>query len=297
MAVAEARKLDPEELWKWMDDFHWQNFHGIWVNWRIDGSSACDPAKVYRSIRSFQSHADDRSVVLHKNDWYDPRGGNRDWMLGPWLINRQDHCGADGIIHPAVPSSRTLIFPNGDLGWLPLEIDFPRKPVPSEVHFMLPGKEGRAAIIFSYSTDGSVSASQILEESRDSGERPGDSWHGSVWKHELATVPLEPSREEPRGEFVGQEMTLFPCDLTLETRGGVAWGGFKSACDEEHASVVHMPYGFTACVPRKVNPGQEFACLVNWVVSADEVRRISWKYSAEGKLDHIKSASFHPVKT
>ncbi|XP_024536292.1 uncharacterized protein LOC112348290 [Selaginella moellendorffii] len=285
----EPRKLNPEDLWRWFGEFHWQHWHGIWINWRV--SDSLEIARTYRSIRSFQSRAADGSVVFHRNDWYDPAGASERKMTPKsWLINRQEHCGADGIIHPAVPNSRTLVFPNGDLAWLGLDIDFPQRPVVGEVFFMLPGKNARVAIIVSYNTDGSLSASQILEESRDTDDRPEDSWRGSVWNHDLATVALESKREEPAGEFVGEETTLYPTGLVLATRKPAIWRGFKPDCDD--STLIHMPYGFTACVPEKVKLGEEFSCAVHWVVSEREVRNISWKFSAQGKLEHFRTAKF-----
>ncbi|EFJ20311.1 hypothetical protein SELMODRAFT_410951 [Selaginella moellendorffii] len=296
------RQLTPHDMWVWNDVNHWKHWHGIWVMWQPLLSPAVNKAN--RCIRSLRADNEERTRLYHRNQWFpvedDAKTPGYTWAYGPWIMEEATHSLPNGIWHGDKEDFRILQFENGDLGWLQLELkpDDPNCVVFGEVHFMLPDKNGRAPVILGYDKDKQLGAALMLEETLESDDKPPPAWHGTVWEQPRAMAQLEQSRDPPQGKFIGKE-TILTTSL-VQTQRQAEWNGFtggvgNQGLDNEYA-LVHMPYNFTAFAPAKPAIGKEHAFGVSWVMSGDEVRMISWKYGADGKLQHVKSGTYYKVQ-
>ncbi|KAJ7542025.1 hypothetical protein O6H91_10G086300 [Diphasiastrum complanatum] len=289
------QRIEPHEMWLWFADNHWKQWHGVWVKWQpLESSQAVLSFKSMRSFR--EADGSHRTHCIHRNDWCSGAAGDTQNIKlagGPWDLYEEVHSLPNGIVHPQNTDSRLLQFPNGDLGWLQLALTpgHPRRIVFGEVQFLLPSKAAKVAVIMGFDGEDKLGVSQILEESKVSDEKPDPSWEGTLWKHHCS--PLEKTRAEPRGTFVGTEMILTP-GLML-TRKKALWRGFKGGMDEESAqnyTLMHLPYDVTCWAPKKAAIGKEHAFVVHWIVNQEEIRTILWNYGENGCLQFLKTALY-----
>lgn len=77
------------------------------------------------------------------------------------------------------------------------------------------------------------------------------------------------------------------------------WKGFKGGIRDDEAALytlIHLPNQVTACVPKKPPIGKAHAYYVNWMVNKNRVRIISARYSADGRLQYVKSGTYDKMK-
>ncbi|MCO5559018.1 hypothetical protein L7F22_012609 [Adiantum nelumboides] len=149
-------------------------------------------------------------------------------------------------------------------------------------------------VIMGYDFEGKLGIALQLEETRDTDKRPPGSWKGTLWRHH--SDPVVEAREEPEGTFVGTE-TSISTTLTRIAREA-KWTGFRGGLGEEEATLytlVHLPNQVTAFVPKKPLIGKAHAYYVTWVVNKNQVRILSARYVADGRLQYIKSGTYNRV--
>lgn len=292
----EVQQLTPHDQWDWNSRHHWKHWHGLWSMWQPTEGPGI--AKIYKSVRSLWPVDKDHVHLYHRNQWYESSGEGPDinWEGGPWAMYELKHSLQDGIWHPNSIDHRIIQFPNGDLGWVQLALkpNDPKSVVFNEMHFMA-SPDARAPVILGYDFEGKMGVALMLEETRDNDKRPEPSWQGTIWKHHRA--PLEESRSEPEGTFVGTEMSI-NTHLKISSRKAV-WKGFRGGLSEEDASamdckyiLIHLPYGFTVFAPLEAAIGKAHAYYVSWVVNENKVRVISTRYFADGRLQYVKSGTY-----
>eukprot|EP00249_Psilotum_nudum_P006563 c19884_g1_i1 orf=67-1245(+) len=286
-------QLTPHDLWVWNSQTHWKHWHGLWTMYQPLETSQI--VKAYKSVRSLWPVDEDRVCLYHRNQWYADSGEGKDmnWENGPWAMHESKHSLPDGIWHPNSIDHRILQFPNGDLGWvqLALKLGDPKCVVFNEVHFMA-SPQARMPVIIGYDSQGKLGVALQLEETRDSDKWPESSWQGTIWKHHQ--TPLAASCKEPEGYFVGTEMSI--TTTLLRTTQKACWKGFRGGLREETAKdyvLIHLPYNVTACAPSKAAVGKAHSFYVSWVVNEDQVRVLSVRYFADGKLQNLKSGTYY----
>ncbi|KAI5066159.1 hypothetical protein GOP47_0018783 [Adiantum capillus-veneris] len=291
-----ANELTPHDMWAWNAQTHWKHWHGLWTMYQpLIGP---DIVKTYKSVRSLWPVDKERIHLYHRNQWYATTGEGPDinWECGPWAMYEVKHSLPDGIWHPNSLDHRILQFPHGDLGWVQLALkpNDPKSVVFNELHFMTPSGDARMPVIMGYDFEGKLGVALQLEETRDNDKRPPGSWKGTLWKHH--TDPVVATRDAPEGTFVGPEMSI-STTLTQTTREA-KWRGFRGGLSDEEAALytlIHLPNQVTACVPKEPLIGKAHAYYVTWVVNENQVRILSARYFADGRLQYVKSGTYNKV--
>lgn len=150
-------------------------------------------------------------------------------------------------------------------------------------------------VIMGYDFEGKLGIALQLEEVRDTDKRPPGSWKGTLWKHH--SDPVVATRHEPEGLFVGTETSL--STSLLRTTCEAKWRGFRGGLNDDVAALytlVHLPNQVTACVPKEAPIGKAHAYYVTWVVNEEQVRVLSARYFADGRLQYVKSGTYNKVR-
>lgn len=240
--------------WKNFTANHLHDWHGIWTRY----SPQSEVQESFQSLRSFQSDPQQLEIA-HTNQYIYADGTVKEQS---WQYNLDSNSFPDGVFHPQNQSMRGLFFESGHAAWVTMQLQ-----VNSffAVELFFKSNELRHSVGIVYDKEGSLfRTANIREDSRG--------FPSQFWSKEIEQV----SHREFSEDWQGTSVIITP-DLKISqpvpTKLNWGWEGHKT---------FFLPDGVSISCPEKINIGNSFTLVANWLITPSQLHQLKARYDESG---------------
>ncbi|MBD2607625.1 DUF3598 family protein [Scytonema hofmannii FACHB-248] len=256
-----------------LQDKNWENlfghittegisWHGIWTMYSPDK----EIIRSFKAVRRFQAN-EDKTVITHINK-YSYTDGTEEEKI--WHIDKETCNQPDGIIHPALLSTRSVSFGNDNNAVISKKLEAGKK-FAGELFFRY--QDWRTSVVTMYAESGKLERITIIHE------------HLNSFPNTPAKAEIEklPGKWSGRKEYLNSDLQISASgenkELVLDPTNG-------------KNKTISLPDGIVVNVPEKVNIGEEFEIVSGKLVTENEYKRLTTKYDKSGAFTMLISEVF-----
>ncbi|MGI2903105.1 DUF3598 family protein [Tolypothrix sp. VBCCA 56010] len=255
-----------------LQDKNWENlfgdittegisWHGIWTRYSPDKEIITS----FKAVRRFQAN-EDQTVITHTNKYTNSDGTEEEII---WHIEKQTCSQPDGVIHPALLSTRVVSFGKDKNALVSKKLEAGKK-IAAELFFRY--QDWRTGVAIIYAESGELERITIIREHLNS-------FPNTPAKAEIEKLPRWSGRKEYLNSDLQISASAENQELVLDPTEG-------------KNKTISLPDGIVVNVPEMVNIGEEFELVAAKLVAKNEYQRLTAKYDNSGAFAMLISEVF-----
>ncbi len=238
------------------------SWHGIWTSYSPDK----EVLTTFKAVRRFQAN-EDKTVITHTNKYTYSDGREEEKT---WQIDKQSCSQPDGVIHPALLSTRAMSFGEDKNAVVAKKLET--------------GQKFAGELFFRYQ-DWRTSVVSIFAES-------GDLQRVTIIREHLNSFPNTPAKAEieklsgkwsGRKESINSDLKISAIEETQE---------LVLDPTEGKNETLFLPDGIVVNVPKRVNIKEKFELVSGKMVAENEYKRLTAQYDSSGAFAMLISEVF-----
>ncbi|QIR37545.1 DUF3598 family protein [Tolypothrix sp. PCC 7910] len=256
----------PERNWSTLFGDHTPegvSWYGIWTSYALNQ----EVINSLKCVRNFRSNAD-QTIIYHTNS-YEYADGSKEEKT--WQIDKQICNQDDGILHPGLPTMRTLAITPEIYAVLVRNFE-PGKRFGMELFFR--NEEWRTSVVVMCGENSDIERFTQIRE-----------YLGS-----FPVKPPDPVVKDIDGQWIGEKQYI-NADLSVSNVESIE--NLTLASLEDSYQAVFLPDGIVINTPKSLQIGQEFSIIVGKFVSANKFKRLTAKYDKLGNFQRLTSEIFY----
>jgi Domain of unknown function (DUF3598) len=239
------------------------SWHGTWTTYSPDK----EVLNSLQCVRTFCSN-EDNTIIYHTNNYIyaDGREEEKTWQIEKQTCNQDD-----GIIHPGLPSMRTLSITPQIYAVLGKKFT-PGSRFGMELFFR--NEDWRTSVVVMCGENSVIEKFTQIREY-------------------LGSFPVQPPDAEVRnidGQWIGEKQYI-NADLSLSNIESIE--NLMLVPLEDTYQTVFLPDGIVINTPKTLQNGQEFSIIAGRFVSQNQFKRLIAQYDNLGNFQRLTSEIFH----
>lgn len=255
-----------------LQDKNWENlfghittegisWHGIWTTYSPDKEIITS----FKAVRRFQAN-EDQTVITHINK-YSYSDGREEEKI--WHIEKQTCSQPDGVIHPALLSTRAVSFGKDKNAVVSKQLEAGKK-FAGELFFR--NQDWRTSVLPIYSESGDLEKITVIREHLNS-------FPNTPASSEIEQLPRWSGRKEYLNSDLQISASAENQELVLDPTEG-------------KNKTISLPDGIVVNLPEKLNIGEEFELVAGKLVAENEYKRLTAQYDKSGAFAMLISEVF-----
>lgn len=237
-------------------------WHGIWTMYSLEK----EVMNSFKAIRQFQANKE-KTLITHTNKYTYSDGTE---LKKVWQIEKQVCSQPDGVIHPALLSTRAISFGDNKNAVVPKKLEAGKK-FGTELFFRY--QDWRTSVVSVYAESGDLEKIVIIREHLNS-------FPNISTKAEIEKLP---------GKYIGRKESI-NSDLQISDSAENQELVLEPA--KVKNKTIFFPDEITVNIPEKLNIGEEFEIVSGKLVTKNEYKRLTAKYDNSGAFATLISEVF-----
>ena len=226
-----------------------------------------EEVKSFQGVRCFQANSD-KTVITHTNNYTFSDGST---SSKSWTLEKESCSQPDGLIHPGLPSMRTIYLSPDAVG------SFTQK---------RQSDQSFGAELFFYAGERRTSIVQVYNEE---GELEKIVQIREQWSHFPEDKPTEPLTQLS-GNWTGEKQTITP-DLKSSEPEKIENFSFDQTSDQNQ--LMSLPDGFFCSPQKSIKLGEPFQIKAGQLISEQEYKQITVEYDSSGNFVALSFEVLH----
>ena len=250
-----------------LQDKNWENlfghittegvaWHGIWTMYSLEK----EVLNSFKAIRTFQAN-EDNTLITHTNKYTYSDGTESEKM---WQIEKQVCNQPDGVIHPALLSTRAVSFGEDKNAVVPKKLEAGKR-FATELFFRY--QDWRTSVVSVYAESGDLQRITVIHE------------HLNSFPNISAKAEIEKlsGKWNGRKEYLNSDLQILTSaenqELVLKPTG--------------KNKTISLPDSITVNLPEKLDIGEKFEIVAGKLVTQKEYKRLTAQYDDSGVFTRV----------
>ncbi|KST68927.1 DUF3598 family protein [Mastigocoleus testarum] len=258
---------DPQEQnWQNFCANHLRDWYGIWTRYSAQG----EVIESFQSLRSLKLNQEQTGIdQTNRYTYADGRIEEKNWQS-----TKQSKNLSDGIVHPKTSLMRSLYFEQGAAAWVTNQLKLGDFFHSGELFFRYENLRHSVGAVYDES-GGLLRITSIREDSLN--------FPSKYWSKQLELLP----KRNISGKWQGISVTM-TSDLKVSLPVPIKQ---RSFCEENET--FFLPDGIFLNCPKKVNIGNHFTIIANWLITSSHLQQLILKYNLKGEFSTLTLEIFN----
>ncbi|MGB3655878.1 MAG: DUF3598 family protein [Rivularia sp. (in: cyanobacteria)] len=256
-----------------LQDKNWENlfghittegvaWHGIWTMYSLEK----EVLNSFKAVRKFQAN-EEKTLITHTNKYIYSDGTESERI---WQIEKQICSQPDGVIHPALLSTRAISFGDDKNAVVPKKLETGKR-FGTELFFRY--QDWRTSVVSVYAESGNLERITIIREHLNS----------------FPNIPAKAEIEKLPGKYIGRKESM---NSDLQISASAENQELVLEPTKVKNKTISLPDEITVNIPEKINIGEEFEIASGKLVANNEYKRLTANYDNSGAFAMLISEVF-----